>query len=73
MYRGTSKTRDAVELRPWFFKVSEMRSLLSDDIPSMLGCDSYGNKRSKGHNYISSLLKCMKAQTGPILLLESRQ
>ena len=70
MYRGTFKTRDAVALRQWFFKLSEMRSLLSDDIPFVPGCDSSGNKKSKGHNCIylffdwESLLKCLKAQQG---------
>ena len=33
MLRGTSNTQDAVAFRPWFFKLSELRSLVPDNIP----------------------------------------
>ena len=35
MYRGTSKSQDAVAFRRWFFKLSELRSLVRNNIPFM--------------------------------------
>lgn len=35
MFRGTSQTQDAVAFRRWFFKLSELRFLVSDNIPFM--------------------------------------
>ena len=35
MFRGTSKTQDAVAFRRWFFKLTELRFLVSDNIPFM--------------------------------------
>ena len=35
MFRATSQTQDAVAFRGWFFKLSELRFLVSDNIPFM--------------------------------------
>ena len=35
MYRGTSKSQDAVAFRRWFFKLSELQSLVHNNIPFM--------------------------------------
>ena len=35
VYRGTSKSQEAVAFRRWFFKLSEIRSLVSKNVPFM--------------------------------------
>ena len=34
-YRGTSKSKEAMAFRRWFYKLSELRSLVQNKIPFM--------------------------------------